>query len=176
MSASSGPVNFYINSRDNWIGAEIFQSNSPNGPWVQTTSSSAAQPITQADVNTQQLRLNGNRTIEHLGSLERTSPPVPTSTSWGGFIEDQFKLAWTHDPDKGIYYKIRIYKGGRHGGLISQGKKGTFEYKMCYPVDSTLNTVVNTPTTAFPITYQGTIFGGGGGRVDSATFEFTQLH
>ena len=176
MSASSGPVNFYINSRDNWVGAEIFQSNSPNGPWVQTTSSSAAQPITQADVNTQQLRLNGNRTIEHLGSLERTSPPVPTSTSWGGFIEDQFKLAWTHDPDKGIYYKIRIYKGGRHGGLISQGKKGTFEYKMCYPVDSTLNTVVNTPTTAFPITYQGTIFGGGGGRVDSATFEFTQLH
>ena len=176
MSSSSGPVEFYINSRDNWVGAEIFQSNAPNGTWVQTTSSIAAAPITQADVNTKQLRLNGNRRIEHLGSLERTNPAVPASTSWGGFIEDQFKLTWTHNPDKGIYYKIRIYKGGRHGGLISQGKKGTFEYKMCYPVDSTLNTVVNTPTTGFPITYQGTIFGGGGGRVDSATFEFTQLH
>jgi hypothetical protein len=162
MSSMTGPVEFYINSRDNWIGAEIFQSNSPNGPWTATTSSVTAQAITQEDVIAKQLSLNGNRKIEHLGTLERAF--APTGTSWGTFLEDQFKMLWEHDPDNGIYYKIRIYKGGKHGGLIAQGKRGTFEYKLCYPVDSTVNTVVNIPTTAFPITYYGTVIAGGGGR------------
>jgi hypothetical protein len=160
MSAKSGPVEFYINSRDNWIGAEIFQSNSINGPWVATRSSVNAAAITQADVINKGLRLNGNRTIEHLGSLERAS--APPSTSWGTFLEDQFKMTWSHNPNSGIYYKIRIYKGGRHGGIFGQGKRGTFEYRLCYPVDSTVNTVVNTPTTAFPISYYGTVLAGGG--------------
>lgn len=176
MSATTGPVEFYINSRDNWIGAEIFQSSSPNGPWTATNSSAAAAAITQADYDTKQLRLNGNRTIEHLGSLERTSPPVPTGTSWGGFIEDQFKLLWSHNPDNGIYYKIRIYKGGKHGGLISQGKRGTFEYKLCYPIDASVNTVVNNPTTAFPLTYYGTVTGGGGNSRFGGSEDFTQVH
>lgn len=158
MSELSGPVEFYINSRDNYIGAEIFKSVNPNGPWTTVTSSASAVAITQSDIISKNLRLNRNQKIEGVNSLDRKS--FPSSTSWGTWLEDQFKLLWTHNPTGGIYYKIRIYKGGKGGGVFSSGKRGTFEYKLCYPVDSTVNATVNVPTTAYPITYNGLVLNG----------------
>lgn len=151
MSSLPGPVEFYINARDNNIGAEIYQSASPNGPWTQILTSSAAQSITSNDVYVKRLSgLNGGRNIEHKGTLVQKS--YPTGTSWGTFLEDQFKLSWTHDPDAGIYYKIRIYKGKNHG---AQGKAGTYEYKMFYPSDSTINTYQRAPTRNYQFLYFG---------------------
>lgn len=152
MSATTGPVQLYLNARDNNMALEVFQSTNQSGPWTSIKTSADAAAITSADVTLKALSgLNGNRKIEHQGSLNRKSyGPV------GHFVEDQFKLLWTHNPASGTFYKIRVYKGGNHGG---QGAKGTFEYKMFYPVDSTVNstTLVTgfSPTTNYSIVYNG---------------------
>lgn len=159
FSASSGPVKFFINSRDNYIAAEIFQSTTQGGPWTSILTSASASAITNSDITTYGLYLNtsGSTTVEHAGSLERkSSGPV------GRWLEDQFKMQWTHNPTGGVYYKIRIYKGGHHGGLFGgQGKKGTYGFKLNYPVDAIVNQVNLVtgfaPTTLYNLRYAGLI-------------------
>lgn len=131
FSTLAGPVEFYINGRDNNMALEVFQSLTAGGDYVTTYTSAAALPLTNADIAAKGLRvLNDGRKIEHPGSLERKSDgPV------GGWIEDQFKLLWTHNPNDGIYYKIRIYKGKKSGGFLQSSKSGTFGYKLYYPSD-----------------------------------------
>ena len=131
FSTLAGPVEFYINGRDNNMALEVFQSQTAGGNFVTTYTSAGAQAITNADIAAKGLRvLNDGRKIEHPGSLERKSiGPV------GGFLEDQFKLLWTHNPNDGIYYKIRIYKGKKSGGFLQSSKSGTFGYKLYYPSD-----------------------------------------
>jgi hypothetical protein len=137
FSSLSGPAEFYINSRDNNIALEVFQSTAEGGEYITTYTSASALPITVADVTAKSLSLNGGRKIENLGELRRKSyGPV------GGFLEDQFKLLWTHNPNDGIYYKIRVYKGSNHGG---QGRSGTYGFKLYYPSDS-----VSTETRIVP--------------------------
>lgn len=132
FSTLSGPVEFYINGRDNNLAVEVFQSLSAGGDYVTTYSSAAALPINDADIALKGLSvLNDGRKIEHPGSIERKSyGPV------GGWIQDQFKLLWIHNPNDGIYYKIRVYKGKFDSGLFQSAKSGTFGYKLYYPSDS----------------------------------------
>ena len=141
LSTLTGPVEFYLNSRDNWMALEVFQSTSASGPWATTITSAAATAITNADITAKGLTGLNNKSFEHPGSLERkSSGPV------GGWLEDQFKVLWTHQPNSGQYYKIRVYKGGRHGGIFGgQGSKGTFGFKLFYPSDS-----VTTETRVVP--------------------------
>ena len=132
FSTLAGPVEFYINSRDNNIALEVFQSQVAGGSYTTTYTSAGAQAITNADIAAKGLSvLNDGRKIEHASSIERKSyGPV------GGFLEDQFKLLWTHNPNDGIYYKIRVYKGKKHGGVFGgQGKTGTYGFKLYYPSD-----------------------------------------
>ena len=131
FSTLAGPVEFYINGRDNNMALEVFQSLTAGGEYVSTYTSAAALPLTNADIAAKGLNvLNDGRKIEHPGSLERKSDgPV------GGWIEDHFKLLWTHNPNDGIYYKIRIYKGKKSGGFLQSSKSGTFGYKLYYPSD-----------------------------------------
>ena len=138
FSSLTGPVEFYINSRDNNIALEVFQSTTSGGTYVTTYTSAAAETITNADISTKGLSiLNDGRKIENPGSITRKSyGPV------GGFVEDKFKLLWTHNPNDGIYYKLRVYKGKNHGG---QGKSGTYGFKLYYPSD-----VVTTETRIVP--------------------------
>lgn len=152
MSSLTGPVEFYLNSRDNNMALEVFQSTTATGPWTSTVTSASAQPITSDDITSKGLSytLNGGRTIEHPGSLNKKSyGPV------GGFIEDQFKVLWTHDPNAGIYVKIRVYKGNNHG---AQGQSGTYGFKMYYPSDVITN---QTTTVTNPQNFQyiGTVSG-----------------
>lgn len=141
LSSLSGPVEFYLNSRDNWMALEVFQSTTASGTWATTITSAAATAITDADIISKSLTGLNGKSFEHTGTLERkSSGPV------GGWLEDQFKVLWTHQPNAGQYYKIRIYKGGRHGGLFGgQGTKGTFGFKLFYPSDS-----VTTQTRVVP--------------------------
>jgi hypothetical protein len=131
FSSLAGPVEFYINGRDNNLALEVFQSQTPGGEYVTTYTSAAALPLTNADISAKGLSvLNDGRKIEHPGSMERKSyGPV------GGWIEDHFKLLWTHNPNDGQYYKFRIYKGKFDSGLFQSAKAGTFGYKLYYPSD-----------------------------------------
>lgn len=143
MSSLVGPVEFYLNSRDNNNALEVFQSASASGPWTTSITSASASLITSADVTTKSLTGLNGETIENIGgSLNRKSyGPV------GGFIEDQFKLLWSHDPTNGQYYKLRVYKGQNHG---ASGYSGTYTYKMFYPTDSvTTQTITTTNPTQF---------------------------
>lgn len=159
FSRSAGPATIFVNSRDNYIAAEIFQSSTQGGPWTSILTSASAAAINTTDIYTNSLYLNtsGSTTIEHTGSLERKATgPV------GHWLEDQFKLLWTHNPTSGIYYKVRIYKGGHHGGFFGgQGKKGTYGYKLVYPVDAIVNRVNLVtgfaPTTLYNLRYAGLV-------------------
>jgi len=131
FSTLTGPVEFYINGRDNNLAVEVFQSSTSGGTYTTTYTSASALAITTTDISTKGLSvLNDGRKIEHPGSLERKSNgPV------GGFIEDQFKMTWTHNPSDGVYYKIRVYKGKKSGGFLQSSKAGTFGFKLYYPSD-----------------------------------------
>jgi hypothetical protein len=148
FSTLAGPVEFYINARNNNIAVEVFQSTTSGGEFVSTFTSASALAITSTDVTTKGLSvLNDGNYIEHQGSLERKSfGPV------GGFLEDQFKITWTHNPNDGVYYKIRVYKGKNRGGgfLGLSGRKGgagTFGFKLYYPSDvvTTQTKIVSNP-------------------------------
>lgn len=152
MSSLFGPVEFYINSRDNNAALEVFQSTTASGPWVTTHTSASAVLITSADITTKGLLgLNGGRPYENIGGTLNRKSYGPAGV--GGFIEDQFKLLWNHDPTYGQYYKLRVYKGDNHGG---QGQGGTFGFKLFYPTDSvTTNTITVTNPSRF--TFNGTV-------------------
>ena len=141
FSSLAGPVEFYINSRDNNIALEVFQSQTQGGDYTTTYTSASALAITSTDVITKGLSgLNESRKLEHPGSLVRKSYGPA-----GGFIEDQFKLLWTHNPNDGQYYKIRVYKGKKHGGFLQSSSAGTFGYKIFYPSDSVTNETRSVP-------------------------------
>jgi hypothetical protein len=154
FSESVGAAEFYINSRDNNIGVLVFQSQTEGGPWTNIVRNSGAdaQAITTNDRDTKALRvLNGGRSLEHLGSLNGKSYNFFGTSRW---YEDQLKLLWTHNPDSGRYYMIRVYKGKNHGG---QGKGGTYGFKLYYPADvlATEQSYVNgfSPTVGFDMSF-----------------------
>lgn len=139
FSATAGPVQLYANHRDNNMAFEISQRTTQNGTWATTITSSSATAVTQSDYNNKGISgLNDGRSYEHLGTINRKSyGPV------GGFVEDHQKILWNHDPAKGIYYRIRVYKGKNHGG---NGKGGTYGFKLFYPTDTTTTSVVKVTT------------------------------
>lgn len=155
FSATAGQAQFFINGRDNNLAVEIFQSQQADGSWNSILTSATASPITSADITQYGLSsLNDGRKIEHPGSLERKSyGPV------GNWIEDHFKLSWTHNPTSGLYYKIRVYKGDKHGGFLQSSKAGTYGYLLRYPIDSVVNSTLPingfTPTVNWDLGYWG---------------------
>lgn len=152
MSSLAGPVEFYINTRDNWNALEVFQSTSASGPWTTTITSASAQAITSTDITVKGLNNLNGETIEHVGSLERKgSGPV------GNWLEDQYKVLWSHVPTAGQYYKLRVYKGEHHGGFFGgQGRGGIFTFKLFYPTDAvTTQTITTTNPSRF--NFNGTV-------------------
>ena len=154
FSSLSGPAELYVVARDNYISATVYQGTSQNGPFTATQTSSSASGITSADIARlyQINQLNDGRGVEHVGSIERKS--IPSGIDSGTFMEDQFKMVWTHDPSAGQYIKVRIYKGKKHGGLFGgQGRQGTYGYFMQYPTDSVTTNVI---TVSNPNTFEYT--------------------
>ena len=135
FSDSAGAAEFYINSRDNNIGVLIFQSQTKDGPWTNVVrdSGSDALPIGSANIYTKGLTgLNDGRKIEHPDTLEPKGYFFTGTSVWH---EDQLRMLWTHNPDGGRYYMVRVYKGKKHGGFLQSSRSGTYGYKMFYPAD-----------------------------------------
>jgi hypothetical protein len=154
FSSLSGPAELYVVSRDNAISATVYQGSSENGPWTATQTSASAASISSADIARlyQINQLNDGRGVEHVGSIERKS--YPTGIDSGTFLEDQFKITWTHDPAAGQYAKVRIYKGKKRGGLFGgEGRTGTYGYLLQYPTDSVTTSVI---TVSNPNTFEYT--------------------
>lgn len=167
FSSLSGPAELYLNARDNNMAITVYQSLTAGGPWTKTTSSAAATRIRQADINNFPVirTLNGGRKIEGLDSSTLNRKSYPSSLDSGTFIEDQFKLLWTHSPAAGQYVKIRVYKGKNHG---ADGRSGTFGYFLRYPSDS-ITTDVITVTNPDSFVYDGTV-----SSVTPATFRISE--
>jgi hypothetical protein len=154
FSSLSGPAELYVVARDNAISATVYQGASENGPWTATQTSASATSITSSDIARlyQINQLNDGRGVEHVGSIERKS--YPTGIDSGTFLEDQFKITWTHDPAAGQYAKVRIYKGKKRGGLFGgQGRTGTYGYLLQYPTDSVTTSTI---TVSNPNTFEYT--------------------
>jgi hypothetical protein len=155
FSSKTGPAEFYINSKNNDVAVEIAQSDTPDGPWTTTYTSRNAVPIAQADIYTKQLNLNNGRDIQHPGTLQAKTYPQGVNF----FYEDQFKLTWTHKPENGVYVRVRVYKGSRHGGFLGllAGASGTFGYKLFYPTDTSINQTQSKSTTNYLLDYAGIV-------------------
>lgn len=150
FSSTSGPVELYLKSRDNNMAVEIYQSTVQGSGYTLVTSSASAIGIVQNDINTKGLNiLGGGNKFEGLGSINRKSYGPA-----GGFIEDQFKLLFTHNHENGIYYKVVIYKGKNHGG---QGTKGSYSYALYYPTDVITNIISTRDTNPSNFNYIGVV-------------------
>ena len=142
FSSTQGLAKFFINSRDNNIALEVSQSKTGGtaGTFTRTITSAAAETVTQNDINQYSLSANfpgkGFVPFENIGDpLNRKNYPAPSD--YNGFIEDQFKLSWSHDPSLGQYVRLRIYKGEHHGNDFKKGK-GNFWAKLFYPSDTSI--------------------------------------
>jgi hypothetical protein len=154
FSSLPGPAELYVVARDNTVSATVYQGTSQNGPFTATQTSTTATSISAADISRlyQIRQLNDGRGVEHVGRIERKS--YPTGIDSGTFLEDQFKITWTHDPAAGQYVKVRIYKGKKRGGVFGgQGRTGTYGYLLQYPTDDVTTSVI---TTSNPNTFEFT--------------------
>lgn len=165
FSSLTGPAELYAIYRDNYMAFEISQSSSAGGTYATTITSASAQAIGQAAYNTKGItRLNAQysggvaESIDILNIKSVFAAGIP-------YIEDSQKILWTHDPSLGQYVRVRVYKGGRHGA--SQGKAGSYGFKMFYPSDTVTTRTVST-TTPTTFQYIGTVY-----DVNPKTFTLT---
>ena len=155
-SSLVGPAGIYLSYLGNVMAAEIAQAPSMEGPWTTYLTSAQAQPITAQDASSLNLYvLNGGAQIWALGgagyggTVHRSS-----SNPDGGFVWDQFKLDWTHDPSLGQYVRIRILKGSTRSKYSPAA--GKYEFKLYYPTDTVVsNTITVQNPTSF--VYNGVV-------------------
>jgi hypothetical protein len=135
FSSTSGPVEFYFNSRHDDIAIEIFQGTTqgftPTTP-VYTGANAVVIPISVARVKCKNMWQIQTLTPQGL----QGSPPKFVTDGSG-------RIYWTANADNGRYWKIRIYKQN------SAGDTADFIYRLYYPVDSVVNlaNTTNNPTT-----------------------------
>lgn len=147
LSSLSGPINFYMVAPLNRIAVEIYQSVTPFGPWSLVTSSQYSNAITDLDIAKQ--KLDSLNTVMHPGTLS-TLGFGPA----GDFVLDQFMITTTHNPSNGVYYKVRVYKGGIYiSNYVSTA--ASFKYLMCYPTDAVVNTININTTTNYQMSFGG---------------------
>jgi hypothetical protein len=154
MSEKTGPVSLFMNSTDNNSAVEIQQStDSAFGSYTVAKSSVDARAITTAEslYGGQAYYIGYRYRLESVGTLNRKGyGPL------GGFIEDSFAVTFTHAPTAGQYYRVRVYKGERHG---NGADTGTYAFRLFYPVDRTVQSsdISVVRNVGYYYTYYGTI-------------------
>ena len=145
MSAKAGPVEIYLNFRDNDNAIEIFQG---------TTSGFSTVGLTPIYDGLSVVALSGGDKLEKaagLGKLESLNPPVYLGSPSKPAIEDAGKILFTHDPSAGQYYQIKVTKYRKSGG--ADNWKGKFIYRIYYPIDT--YSVTYNPSLPSLIPYSG---------------------
>lgn len=147
MSEESGPVQYNFFSKGNNIAAEISQSTNRDGNWSTILTSATASACVSTDV--------GGTGIPHSGTLVRqTYGPV------GNFIMDHFKLSFTHNPNNGQYYRLRVYKGNAHStNPVLRGNVQIY-YKYPIDVDEVSSAESQSGTIFYNMFYDGVSVGG----------------
>lgn len=147
MSSLPGPVRLYVNARDQRVQIEVFQGTTPNfTPTTPIATSLSWQQWSNAD------RAFGGEAYQFGGKWE--------DGNWSSYpwVEDCFKMNWSHNPANGQYYIIRVYKGKHDGGLFGgNSPKGFYMFKLYYPSDQ-----IETTTTQYvgktPFEYTGRVY------------------
>lgn len=164
FSTLAGPASFYLSGQGNPIAVQISQSITPDGNWSDVITSAGAARITTADADQLGLRSLNTGDGVLLGLDNDTGNWYRTTASpFGGYIVNQQKLLWTHNPANGVYYRVRIYKAN-HVGKKGRGTDGAYEYRMYYPADTVTNSTV-TVTTPSSFKFNGVV-----GSVDPPSF------
>lgn len=144
MSSLTGPVEIYMNHRGLYNAISVYQSTTADGPWTEKTNSNAGNGVSSTDIATKGIsRLENNVGFYKPGVTFRDSIVVPgTSIYW---IREHHKLLFTHYPDSGIYYKVRVFKGRNR----DRTPYGNYEFKIFYPTDSISSRTItsNSPDT-----------------------------
>ena len=153
MSATSGPVEIYMNQRARQNAIAVFQSQSLDGPFVEIINSNSATGITQADINIKDIStlLDGVGYYKP-GVTFREPNFVPDTTIY--WFRDHQKILFTHDPTGGIYYKVRVYKGPI---TVNNGVYGKYSFKIFYPTDSVSNRTTVISVNPDQYTYIGEV-------------------
>jgi len=153
MSATSGPVEIYMNQRARQNAIAVFQSQSLDGPFVEIINSNSATGITQADINIKDIStlLDGVGYYKP-GVTFREPNFVPDTTIY--WFRDHQKILFTHDSTGGIYYKVRVYKGPI---TVNNGVYGKYSFKIFYPTDSVSNRTTVISVNPDQYTYIGEV-------------------
>jgi len=142
FSSKSDTFDMYMVAEGGKVAAEVYQSVTPTGPWVLVTSSEYAQSITADDIVK-------NKLTDRLGNVAHPGGSIvsgPAGGPAGGWILDQFKLTATHNPNNGLYYKVRVYKGiiFASPSIVNYALTFTgtmYRYELCYPTDAKVNQI-----------------------------------
>jgi hypothetical protein len=119
---------------------EVYQNTTPSFSYSGTT------PITTSENSvtlsaSERTSLTANNALSNKWTVgarpDRTFATKGSNTKY--WIKDAGKLSWTHDPAKGLYYKIVVVKGSPH-----------HSYYICYPTNGsvTVSTATSTSTPA----------------------------
>lgn len=150
------PVELFMNCTDNDTAVVVYQTTSSTfqNPTI-TTSSQYATPNLKDTAYVRQggkAYLVGGRTRWENDTGFRSGGPSAAGSLW---IEDSYRMSWNHDPSKGRYYIIRVYKGSHIVSPDHDRPIGTYAFRLWYPVDSDTN-VTSTVITQNNFRYEGT--------------------
>lgn len=136
MSNTTSSCEIFMNCCDNDTAIVVYQSttSSISSPTIATSSQFATPNIAKtADVLPGgKAYLIGGRSRWENDTGFRSGGPADAGGKW---IEDSYKMSWTHDPAKGRYYRIRVYKGGHLVSPSTDEPRGTYAFRLYYPLD-----------------------------------------
>lgn len=153
------PVELFMNCTDNDTAVVIYQSTSST--YQSNTVTTTSQYATPNIAYSQEVKSGGKayrvggRTRWENDTGFRNGGPAAAGGLW---IEDSYKMSWNHDPSKGKYYLVRVYKGTHLVSPSWDAPRGTYAFRLWYPVD--VETGKEPDQTAIQPTafqYQGTI-------------------
>ena len=126
MSATAGPVELHFNGKDGQFKVDVYQGSILGFP----LGAPFITHLSHEMLTTQDERPGGGS--YDLGRLERREIR-------GAWIEDSWKLRWRHNPDNGVHYVIRVYKGNNSREIGGGRANGFFQARLIYPVDVITN-------------------------------------